>query len=343
MVRVGDISQVPRRSGPAVRRCRLAKFRSLRIPKLFEGRVPVCRWKGIGWLICVSVTGDNFCDSVQVAVGNAVIRATLQSVQPNLRRRRVRVKLPAETLLGRTTVIVSALQVMLFVGGVVRGKPCATVQRDTAAHRSVDRVIPAMTENSVTQWIADLKSGDPKAAEQLADRYFNRLVTLARRQLGNAPRRVADEEDIAVSVFQRLCTGADKGAFPQLDDRNDLWAVLLTVTKGKVADQIKYLTRQKRGGGDVRGHSVFQRGEDIGPAGFEQCVEEELTPEFIAQLDEEHQRLLNLLRDDSQRRIAVWKMEGYSNDDIADRLQISVKSVERKLRHIREKWAGEVA
>jgi RNA polymerase sigma factor (sigma-70 family) len=200
-----------------------------------------------------------------------------------------------------------------------------------------------MTEHSVTQWIADLKAGDPDAAEELANRYFDRLVTLARKHLGSAPRRVADEEDVAISVLQRLCTGADQGRFPKLHDREDLWAVLLTVTKGKVTDQIRHLSRKKRGGGDVRGHSVLGVGSDGQPMDFAQCVADELSPEFLTQLDEEHQRLLGLLRDDTHRNIALWRMEGYSNDEIAKRLQISVKSVERKLRHIREKWAGEMA
>jgi len=219
--------------------------------------------------------------------------------------------------------------------------PLSDAAVDAATDNSGD--LPSMTDHSVTRWIADLKAGDPDAAEQLASRYFDRLVQLARKHLGNAPRRVADEEDIAISVFHRLCAGADQGRFPKLEDREDLWAVLLTVTKGKVTDQIRHLTRRKRGGGDVRGHSVLGYKANGEPVDFSECVNDELTPEFLTQLDEEHQRLLDMLRDDNHRNIAVWRMEGYSNDEIAERLQISVKSVERKLRHIREKWAGEIS
>ena len=200
-----------------------------------------------------------------------------------------------------------------------------------------------MADHSVTHWIADLKEGDPEAAEQLARRYFDRLVTLARVQLGSSPRRVADEEDIAVSVFQRLCTGADQGKFPQLEDREDLWAVLITVTKGKVADQVFDRKPYPVVDCNVRGHSILGVGTDGQPLDFAQCVADELSPEFLAQMEEEHQRLLRMLRDDTHRSIAVWRMEGHTNQDIAERLQISVKSVERKLRHIREKWSGEMS
>ena len=44
-------------------------------------------------------------------------------------------------------------------------------------------------EGSVTQWIADLRVGEADKAEvDLWDRYFRRLVALARMKLGDAPR-----------------------------------------------------------------------------------------------------------------------------------------------------------
>ena len=82
-----------------------------------------------------------------------------------------------------------------------------------------------MTErgsDSITRWIGNLKQGDDEAALQLWERYFQRLVQLARHKLGTTPRRVADEEDVALSVFRRLCDGAQDGRFEQLTDRDDL-------------------------------------------------------------------------------------------------------------------------
>jgi DNA-directed RNA polymerase specialized sigma24 family protein len=51
---------------------------------------------------------------------------------------------------------------------------------------------------------------------------------------------------------------------------------------------------------------------------------------------------MNLLDNDTLRQIALWKMEGYTNEEIADRLKVTCRSVERKLRRIREAWAEEV-
>ena len=58
---------------------------------------------------------------------------------------------------------------------------------------------------------------------------------------------------------------------------------------------------------------------------------------------EECGRLLALLRDDTLREIALKKMEGYTNDEIACQLGCVRQTVTRKLDIIRRKWGEEVA
>ena len=197
-------------------------------------------------------------------------------------------------------------------------------------------------EASVTEWIKDLKDGDQTAPDKLWERYFNRLVKVARHKLGSAPRRVSDEEDLAVSVFNVLCQGASDGRFDQLKDRDDLWRLLVAITSKKAVDQVRRQTSQKRGGGAVRGDSIVYRADGDGPGGFEQFMDEEPTPEFLMLVDEEQGRLLALLRDDTQRQIANYRLQGYNNDEIAEKVGISLRSVERKLKLIRETWADQV-
>src|SRR5262249_14212614 len=110
---------------------------------------------------------------------------------------------------------------------------------------------------SVNAWIGALKAGDSKPAQQLWERYFQRLVGLARTKLVNMPRRVADEEDVALSAFDSFCRGAEQGRFPQLRDRNNLWPLLVVITKRKAADLVQHHYCQKQGGGKVRGESAL--------------------------------------------------------------------------------------
>jgi DNA-directed RNA polymerase specialized sigma24 family protein len=195
------------------------------------------------------------------------------------------------------------------------------------------RAAPVATEGSVTLWIGRLRAGDPDAAGPLWERYFQRLVGLARARLRGAPRRVSDEEDVALSAFESFCRAAAEGRFPRLGDRDDLWRLLVTFTARKALHLVRDQGRQKRGGGAPR----------PGEEGVDQLIGDEPTPEFAAQVAEECRRLLDSLGDPGLRALALWKMEGYTNDEIAARLDCAPRTVERKLRLIRRIWEQEGA
>jgi len=109
---------------------------------------------------------------------------------------------------------------------------------------------------SVTLWIERLKAGGEQtqqAAQKVWERYYPALLRLARRNLGNASVRVADEEDVVVNAFERFFRAAGEGRFPRLEDRDDLWQILLMLTERAASNQRRDGARQKRGGGAVRG------------------------------------------------------------------------------------------
>jgi DNA-directed RNA polymerase specialized sigma24 family protein len=191
---------------------------------------------------------------------------------------------------------------------------------------------------SVSGWIDLLKAGDQAAAQPLWERYFHRLVALARSKLPEMHRRAADEEDVALSAFDSFCRGAEAGRFPQLADRDDLWRLLFTLTARKAFDQMRDENRLKRGGGAVLGQSALAAGGD-----FEWFVGREPAPESAAMVAEECRRLLTGLKSDELRSIAVWKMEGFTNEEIAAKLSCATTTVERKLQRIRAHWLEEVA
>lgn len=192
---------------------------------------------------------------------------------------------------------------------------------------------------SITAWIGDLRGGQRDAAHDLWCRYYSRLISLARKRLGDSPRRVADEDDVVNRAFNSFCSGAAEGRFPKLNDREDLWQILVMLTARKATDQVKTDRRLKRGAGVVRGESVFLDAFDENElAQIDQVVGHEPTPEFAVQVAEEFDRMLNALDDATLRSVAVAKMEGYSNAEIAERLQVQTRTIERKLRLIREIW-----
>jgi len=195
---------------------------------------------------------------------------------------------------------------------------------------------------SVTNWFEQIREGDSTAVQAVWVRYFPELVRLARERLRGTPRRVADEEDIAASVMESLFRAAQKGRFPDLADRHDLWRLLLGMTARKVVDLKRRATRQRRGGGRVKGESIFA-GTDSGGeyAGLAEVIGDLPTPEFAAMMAEECERLLKRLDDPELEALAVTKMQGYTNEEIADRSGCSVRTIERRLRLIRKKWEQE--
>ena len=198
-----------------------------------------------------------------------------------------------------------------------------------------------MDNDEVSLWLEGIAAGDELAAQRIWQRYMQQMVIFARRRLDAANRRVADEEDLALSAFHSLCQRTEKGQFPDLKDRESLWKLLTTIIARKAAIEIRRSLCQKRGGGKVNGESVFLQvdGSQSG-MGLGNFAGVEPTPEFAAEMAEQCSRLLNCLPDDC-RQIALYKLNGYSNDEIAEKLNVAPRTIERKLASIRNTWQRE--
>jgi DNA-directed RNA polymerase specialized sigma24 family protein len=120
--------------------------------------------------------------------------------------------------------------------------------------------------DSVSGWLVQLEGGDDVAAEKLWERYFRRLVGLARTKLRDTPRQAADEEDVALSAFDSFCRGTQEGRFPRLNDRDDLWRLLVAITVRKAIDLTRHERRQKRAAGAAVGVAPPPDIDEIGRA-----------------------------------------------------------------------------
>jgi len=194
------------------------------------------------------------------------------------------------------------------------------------------------SDESVTTWIGALKAEKEGAAQALYERYIRRLMGLARKKLGGVPRRVSDEEDIAQVVMNSFFEGVRESRFPRLRDRDDLWQVLVMLTERKVVDQVRRQFSRKRRG-EV-GESALLFHQDVGSCmgGLNDVMAREPSPEFAAEVAEEMERRLGQLQNEELRRIAVLKLEGRTNSEIAKELGCVTRTVERRLELIRNLW-----
>jgi len=189
-------------------------------------------------------------------------------------------------------------------------------------------------DGSVTTWIHALTAGNDDVAQNLWERYFGRMVELARNKLRASVSRAADEEDVALSAFHSFCQAAHERRFPRLANRDDLWQVLVMLTARKALDQRKYDLRKKRADSATR---------PLDDAALETVIGADPDPAFAALVADEFRALLDRLDDAELKYIAIRKLEGFTNDEIAAELNCTVRTIGRRLALIRDLWekAGE--
>jgi len=184
-----------------------------------------------------------------------------------------------------------------------------------------------------------VRDGDDQAITRLWEDYYQQLVRVAAGRLPSHLKRMGDEEDIALSAFHSFIAGIRLDQFPDLRGPENLWGLLITLTSRKVHAHLRHQTRKKRGGGSVRGESVFldRSGQQMG-AGIGGVTGEMPPADLTAELTEACELLLEQLPDEQLRQIAIMRMDGFLVDEIAQRLELSKRAVERRLQLIRRTW-----
>ncbi len=156
-------------------------------------------------------------------------------------------------------------------------------------------------------------------------RYHLRLLTMAQQQLRMSPQRMADEHDVVVSVFKSFYRAAQEQRIDKDADENALWRLLVTLTARKSIKLLRHAGRDKR---DSR---LLESDVNV-----DALVSEEPTPEFAAAFVDQYQELGAQLPDDDMRLLLQRKLEGFSNLEIAQQLDCSMRTVKRRLTLLRE-------
>ncbi len=198
------------------------------------------------------------------------------------------------------------------------------------------------SEGSVTRLLEQLKSDDPAvrddAVRRVWERYVPALLDLARHHLAQRLLHREDEEDVLQSMYASFCLRQGRGCF-ELNGRDDLWKLLVTVTLRKARNAARRHRQEVR---DYRREQAQGGRPDSESNGweFELMDGAEPTPADAAALSEALEERLLALGDPILRQIAVRKLEGYTNKEIARELDdCTERTIERKLGRIRAKWA----
>lgn len=194
----------------------------------------------------------------------------------------------------------------------------------------------------VSSWILHLADGNEEVASKIWDEYFGKLVRLARRKLDGMPLRDVDEEDVALSAMNSFYHGMIQQKFGNIKNREDLWKLLVTITARKATAKLRRHYARKRGGGGIRGESVFGRADETNRNGIGNVLGAEPTPELALAVVENCQILLDKLGDETLKQIALMTLEGHRTEEIAVKLGCVRRTVERKIERIRQIWSEDI-
>ncbi|MCU0981251.1 MAG: ECF-type sigma factor [Pirellulaceae bacterium] len=190
--------------------------------------------------------------------------------------------------------------------------------------------------NSITSWLNALRRGDSEAARNLWGHYFKRVLRLARRNLAGRNRAtVVDEEDVAVGVLGELFVKLREGGYRDLGNRDELWQRLVVITIRQAALVARRENTQKRGRGRVTLESELTAS---GPFRLDDLIGHDLSDTLPEMMSQQCRVLIDALQDPELEQIALWKLAGHTNDEIADKLDCTRATIQRKLRLIRKIW-----
>lgn len=187
---------------------------------------------------------------------------------------------------------------------------------------------------SITVLLNKLRSDDESAVEQIFTRFFEQLKSVARRRLSVRDRKVVDDEDLAlwaINTFQRCVRD---GMYPKMRNRDDVWKFLVSILERKTVDHIRTQHAEKRGGGQIRGESFFE--DQDHPRMMESLCSDRFDFEVMVDFLDVIESLIIRLKDPELGEILTARFAGHTIKEIADRMDRSVSSVDRKLRLVRK-------
>ena len=196
---------------------------------------------------------------------------------------------------------------------------------------------------SISQQLEGIKQDDEAAITAMWDRYYPALAKFAEKRLEaiGVQQRAFNGEDVAASAMMSFLRAVQRNRFPMLDSEDGLFRLLKRVTIRKVIDRKRKSQTLKAGGGDLRGESAFGSDPESGTSpGIDGVQGESPSPEWIAIMEKECQKLFVSLQDEELQSIAYYRLEGYSNAEIATKLGCAVATVERRLKQIRACWSN---
>lgn len=181
--------------------------------------------------------------------------------------------------------------------------------------------------HSEEDWLVLLEGvrrGDDQACQQFWDHYGPLIENVAARHLSPGMNRRVGPQSIQISACRTFFRRAQDGEF-EFRDADSLWRLLCTITLNKVREKKRFHLRKRR----------TLRAEE----GINELIEvagREPTPADEVAFNDELQEIMTSF-DDMESSVVEMRLQKYTNDEIAERLECSERTVRRMMKRIQSK------
>jgi RNA polymerase sigma factor (sigma-70 family) len=193
-------------------------------------------------------------------------------------------------------------------------------------------------DNQWQQLLAGLCGGDAGKAEEFWRLYGPILHQVAEKNLGERWRRRFGPDDVVQSVCRTFFRRAQGGQL-KLGDSESLWALLCAITLNKIREKVRYHSRKKRS--LAQEVQALPGPEDSAASGYPLAAPDP-SPAEAAEFADHFEKVLSLL-DEEERRILDLKLQDHTNEEVAQRLGTSERTVRRIQKRIQTRLARELA
>lgn len=187
-------------------------------------------------------------------------------------------------------------------------------------------------------WMSAVRRGDSVSTTQLWEAYFERISRAVSGRLTTQGRRFEDQEDVAVSALRTFIRRASLGNFTELDDADQLWKLLLTISIRKANDYRKRSMAQRRGGQNlILGQDSAT--DSGAPAAIDRAAGRNYdAPDADIRATEFFDVVMKQMPDDSTRDVVLLHLQGADTETIAEMQKCSERTVQRRMKVAVELW-----
>jgi RNA polymerase sigma factor (sigma-70 family) len=187
---------------------------------------------------------------------------------------------------------------------------------------------------SESEWLTilhGLRQGDAAALQRFCAKCGPMLRAIADRRVAPRLQRRFDADDVVQSTFRTFIRRAHGGQF-LFEDNQRLWNLLCAITLTKLREKARFHQRQSRSASRERPVPADEPGE-----GESSWASPDPGPDAAVEFADEFQHVLGEL-DDGERRLVDLKLQDRTNDEAAEAMGVSERTVRRMLAGLQLKF-----